>query len=99
MTRSVDVKRTSQHDTDTTLGTTQQARHDTSERHGAIRTRPLFLWELSCASFRHSAGFQARVVLDRDAFRPGVHGEVADVLCVLGVDHVVPVVLRVLVSW
>ena len=33
------------------------------------------------------------MVLDSDAFRPGVLGEV------LGVDRVVPIVVRVLVSW
>ena len=45
----------------------------------------------SCAGFRHSAGFHARVVLDSDAFRPGVLGEVGDSLGVLGLDRVVPV--------
>ena len=52
-----------------------------------------------CAGFRHSAGFHARVVLESDDFRPGVLGEVDDALGVLGVDRVVPIVLRVLVSW
>ena len=45
------------------------------------------------------AGFHARVVLGSDAFRLGVLGEVDDVLSALGVDRVVPIVLRVLVSW
>ena len=58
-----------------------------------------YLWRRCCASFRHSAGFHAREVLDSDAFRPGLFGEVGDALGVLGVDHVVPIVVRVLVSW
>ena len=33
------------------------------------------------------------------AFLPGVLGEVDDALDVLGVDRVVPIVVRVLVSW
>ena len=57
------------------------------------------LWELSCAGFRHSAGFHARVILEGAACRLGEHGDVHDVLGVLGDDHVVLVVLRVLVSW
>ena len=52
-----------------------------------------------CASFRHSAGFHARVVLDGAPCRLGGLGEVDDVLCVLGVDRLVPIVVRVLVSW
>ena len=52
-----------------------------------------------CAGFRHSAGFHARVVLDGAACRLGGLGEVDDVLGVLGVDRVVPIVVRVLVSW
>ena len=48
--------------------------------------------------FRYSAGFQARMVLDSDAFRPGVLREVVDLLGVLWVDRVVPIVVRVLVS-
>ena len=47
------------------------------------------LWKMFCAEFRHFAGSHARVVLDGAACRPGV----------LGVDRVVPVVVRVLVSW
>ena len=39
------------------------------------------------------------MILDGAACRLGGLGEVDDVLGVLGVDHVVPVVLRVLVSW
>ena len=57
------------------------------------------LWELSCAGFRHSAGFHARVILDGAACRLGEHGDVHDVLGVLGGDRVVPIVVRVLVSW
>ena len=57
------------------------------------------LWELSCAGFRHSAGFHARVILDGAACRLGEHGDVHDVLGVLGVDRVVPIVVRALVSW
>ena len=57
------------------------------------------LWELSCAGFSHSAGFHARVILDGAACRLGEPGQVQDVLGVLGGDRVVPVVLRVLVSW
>ena len=49
-----------------------------------------------CAGFRRSAGFHARVVLDGAACRLGDLGEVDDVL---GVDRVVPIVVRVLVSW
>ena len=45
------------------------------------------LWELSCAGFRHSAGFHARVILDGAACRLGKVGDVHDVLGVLGVDH------------
>ena len=52
-----------------------------------------------CAGFRRSGGFHARVVLDSDAFRPGLLGEVDDALGVLGVDRVVPNVVRVQVSW
>ena len=51
------------------------------------------------AGFRHSAGFHARVILDGAACRLGDPGEVHDVLGVLGVDRVVPTVVRVLVSW
>ena len=54
------------------------------------------LWELSCAGFRHSAGFHARVILDGAACRLGEHGDVHDVLGVLGDDRDVPIVLRVL---
>ena len=43
--------------------------------------------------------FFARVVLDGAACRLGGLGEVDDVLGVLGVDRVVPIVVRVLVSW
>ena len=52
-----------------------------------------------CAGFRHSAGFLGRVVLDGAACRLGDLGEVDDVPVVLGVDRVVPIVLRVLVLW
>ena len=54
---------------------------------------------MCCAGFRHCVGFHARVVLDSVAFRLGELGEVDDALGVLGVDRVVPVVLRVLLSW
>ena len=56
-----------------------------------------FLWQLSCAGFRHSAGLHARMILDGAACRLGERGDVHDVLGVLGVDRVVPIVLRVLV--
>ena len=39
------------------------------------------------------------VLLDSDVFRPGLLGEVDDALGVLGVVRVVPIVVRVLVSW
>ena len=55
------------------------------------------LWVLSCAGFRHLAGFHARVILDVAACRLGELGDVHDVMGVLGGDHVVTVVLRVLV--
>ena len=57
------------------------------------------LWRMCCAGFRHSAGFHDRVVLDSDAFRLVVLGEVDDAPGALGVDRVVPIVVRVLVSW
>ena len=57
------------------------------------------LWELSCAGFRHSAGFYARVILDGAACRLGGLGELGDVLGVLGGERVVPIVVCVLVSW
>ena len=57
------------------------------------------LWTMSCAGFRHSAGFHATVMLDGAACRLGDPGEVHDELGVLGVDRVVPIVVRVLVSW
>ena len=58
------------------------------------------LWRMFCAGFRHSAGFHARVVLDGDTCRLKKLGDVLDdVLGVLGVDRVVPIVLRILVSW
>ena len=47
--------------------------------------------------FRHSASLH--VILDGTACRLGDLGDVQDVLGVLGVDRVVPIVLRVLVSW
>ena len=53
------------------------------------------VWELSCAGFRHSADFHARVILD-GACRLGELGDVYDVV---GGDLFEPVVLRVLVSW
>ena len=52
-----------------------------------------------CAGFRDSAGFHARVIVDGAACRLGDPGEADDVLDVLGVDRVVPIVVRVLVSW
>ena len=39
------------------------------------------------------------VLLDSDAFRLGLLGEVDDALGVLGVDRIVPIAVRVLVSW
>ena len=63
----------------------QQSDHD----------NPQEKWRCLCAGFRHSAGFHARVVLlDSDVFRPGLLGEVDD-----AEDRVVPIVVRVLVSW
>ena len=56
------------------------------------------LWRMFCVGFRHSAGFHARVVLDGAACRLGDLGEVDYVPGVLGVDRVVPIVVRVLVS-
>ena len=50
------------------------------------------LWDLSCADFRHSADFHARVILDGAACRLGDPGEVDGVLGFLGVDRVVPIV-------
>ena len=55
------------------------------------------MWELWCADFRHSAGLHARVILDGATCRLSELGDVRDVLGVLGVDLVVPIVLRVLV--
>ena len=49
-----------------------------------------------CECFRHPAGFHARVILDGTASQLGELGDVRDVLGVLGDDHVVPIVLRVL---
>ena len=57
------------------------------------------LWRMFCAGFSHSVGFHAKVVLEGAACRLGDLGEVDDVLGVLGVDRVVPVVVRVPVSW
>ena len=56
------------------------------------------LWRFF-AGFRHSAGFHARVILDGLAFRLDVLEEADDALSVLGVDRVVTIVVRVLVSW
>ena len=39
------------------------------------------------------------MILDGTACRLGEHGDVHDVLGVLGVDRVVPIAVRVLVSW
>ena len=73
--------------------------HDDGDDDGAFPRQDI-LWELSCAGFRHSASFHARVIVDGAACRLGEPGDVHDVLGVLGVDRVVPiVVLRVLVSW
>ena len=57
------------------------------------------VWELWCAGFRHSADLHARLILDGAACRLRELGDVRDVLGVLGVALVVPIVLRVLVSW
>ena len=56
------------------------------------------LLELSCAGFSHSAGLHARVTLNGAACRLRELGEEREVLGVLGVDHVIPFVLRVQVS-
>ena len=56
------------------------------------------MWVLWCAGFRHSAGLDARVILDDATCRLSELGDVRDVLGVLGVALVVPIVLRVLVS-
>ena len=58
-----------------------------------------YLLELSCAGFRHSAGFHVRVILDDAACRLKKLGDMRDVLGVLGVVLVVPSVLCVLVLW
>ena len=47
------------------------------------------LWRMSCAGFRHSAGFHARVILEGAACRLRGLGEVDDALGVPGVDRVV----------
>ena len=65
-----------------------------SQALGAHNLRRMF-----CAGFRHSVGFHARVVLDGAACRLGGLGEVDDAPGVLGVDRVVPSVVRVRVSW
>ena len=52
---------------------------------------------MCCAGFRHSADFHDTLVLDGVAFRLVVLGEVNDALGVLGVDRVVPIVVRVVV--
>ena len=57
------------------------------------------MWRKCCADFHHSAGFHDRVVVDTDAFRLVVLREVDDAQFVLGVDRVVPIVVRLLVSW
>ena len=59
----------------------------------------LILWELWCAGFRHFAGLPARVILDGATCRLRELGDMREVLSVLGVALVVPIVLRVLVSW
>ena len=64
----------------------------------SAKLHSLNLWELSCAGFRHSAGLHARVILDGAACRLTELGDVRDVLGVLGADHVVPIVLRVVVE-
>ena len=66
-------------------------RPESSENHH------FFAWELLCAGFRHSASFHARVILDGATCRLKELGDVRDVLGVLGVDRVVPILLRVLV--
>ena len=50
-----------------------------------------------CAGFRHPAGFHGRVVFDGVAFQLGQLEDDHDVEGVLGVDRVVPIVVRVVV--
>ena len=50
-------------------------------------------------SMRSAQVLHARAILDGSVCRLRELGDVHDVLGVLGVDHVVPVVLRFLVSW
>ena len=58
------------------------------------------LWRMGfCAGFRQCADLHAREVLDGAACRLGERGDVHDELGVLGVDRVVPIAVRVLVSW
>ena len=57
------------------------------------------LWALWCAGFRHSAGLHARVILDGGVCRLRELGDVRNVLGVLGDALVVPIGLRVLVSY
>ena len=59
----------------------------------------LYLRALSCAGFRHSAGFHARAILDGAPCRLGELGDVHDVLGVLEIVLVVPIVLRVVEEW
>ena len=75
--------------------------HDCGVARASLQStsETLEMWELSCAGFRHSAGFHARVILDGAACRLRELGDVRDVLGVLGVVLVAPVALRVLVSW
>ena len=57
------------------------------------------LWRMLCAGFRHSSGFHTTVILGGAACRLRELGDVHNVLGVLGVGRVVPIVVRVLVSW
>ena len=57
------------------------------------------MWRMCCVGYRQSAVFHDRVVVDSDAFRLVLLEGVDDAQFVLGVDRVVPIVVRLLVSW
>ena len=59
-------------------------------------SRKLF-WLITCGEYR--AWVSATLILGGAACRLGDPGEVHDALGVLEVDRVVPIVVRVLVSW
>ena len=80
----------------------RQPRFTSKREHGIlilalVHLDVLPVWELWCAGFRHSAGFHATLLPDGATGRLRELGDVRDVLSVLGVDLVVPIMLRVLV--